>query len=319
MLTMPADVTITRDRPIRTWFNCGGRASRYAQPMTIDQLRQCLAIDGALRVLGDGANLLIADEGVDELVIELNTGDFAAVQIDMHAADGYGIVRAGAGVNLPKLIHQTHAAGLCGLEVLGGIPASIGGAAVMNAGGAFGEIGTFIDAVEVMSRDGQVHTLPRSACTFGYRHSTFGQIDRPIITAVHLRLTAGDAAAARAKLLDVMAYKKRTQPMAADSAGCTFKNPTLVAPIETIGDAGQRVSAGLLIDRAGCKGLRIGGAEVSTQHGNFFITHPGCTATDLLHLMAEVRRRVHSAFGVTLRPEVAIWGREATRMLAEAR
>ncbi|MCU0689339.1 MAG: UDP-N-acetylmuramate dehydrogenase [Phycisphaerales bacterium] len=317
MLTMPADVTITHDRPIRTWFNCGGRAARYAQPATIEQLRQCLAIDRDLRVLGDGANLLIGDEGVDELVVELNTGEFAAVQIDIDAARGSGLVRAGAGVNLPKLIHQTHAAGLCGLEVLGGIPASIGGAAVMNAGGAFGEIGTFVEAVEVMARDGQIHTLPKASCTFAYRHSTFGEMERPIITAVHLRLSTGDTAAARAKLLEVMAYKKRTQPMAADSAGCTFKNPTLASAIETIGVAGQRVSAGLLIDRAGCKGLRIGGAEVSSQHGNFFVTHAGCTATDLLNLMAEVRRRVHGQFGVMLRPEVAIWGREATRMFAE--
>lgn len=308
-MTMTIDkLAILTNHPIRTWFNCGGTADRFARPATIAELQHAVEIDPNLRVLGDGANLLVADEGVRELVVELNIGEFVDTQINAEA----GIISAGAGVNLPKLIHKAIAGGLTGLENLGGIPASIGGACVMNAGGAFGQFGDYLHAVHAVTRRGEHIVLSRDECRFDYRHTTFGPASSPhrdlIIARVDLKLAHGDAAAARAKLLEVMDYKKRTQPMAADSAGCTFKNPTLTTNIEGIGTAGQRVSAGMLIDRAGAKGLRIGGAEVSQQHGNFFITHPGCTATDLLALMRLVRTRVHERFGVEIQPEVAIWG-----------
>ncbi len=306
---------ILERQPIATWFRCGGGAQRLCRPATGAQLREALRIDPRARVLGDGANLLVADQGVAELVIDLSQGEASRARVEGE------VVVAGAGAKLPQLIHATHKLGLCGLETLGGIPASVGGACVMNAGGAFGQIGDHVHAVRALARGeapGQPARelrLTRERLRFDYRCAMWQDelgAWRPladlVIEAVELRLAPGDAAAARAKLIEVMDYKKRTQPMAAHSAGCTFKNPTLEAGIEGIGAPGARVSAGLLIDRAGCKGLRIGGAHVSEQHANFFATDEGCRAGDVLALMAEVTRRVHERFGVRLHPEVVVWG-----------
>ncbi|MFN9064336.1 MAG: UDP-N-acetylmuramate dehydrogenase [bacterium] len=302
-MTIP-DITILHDQPIRTWFNCGGVAHRLARPVNVQEVVRCVEVDAQLRVLGDGANLLVADGGVRELVVVLEGGEFGRVEIDRER----GVVSAGAGVKLPGLIHEGIKAGLCGLENLGGIPASIGGAVVMNAGGAFGQIGDYVLAVEGVTRRGECVVVPREEIRFDYRHADFGGHAGLIVTRVDLGLVKGDSAAARAKLLEVMAYKKRTQPMAAYSAGCTFKNPVLGADVAGVGVAGSRVSAGMLIDKAGCKGVRVGGAEVSVQHGNFFVTHPGCTAGDILGLMGLVARRVREEFGVELAAEVAVWG-----------
>ncbi|MBY0309461.1 MAG: UDP-N-acetylmuramate dehydrogenase [Phycisphaerales bacterium] len=301
-----ADVEILENQPIPTWYKCGGRAGRFARPETVEQLRRCVGIDPALRVLGEGANLLVADGGVQELVVRLDRGEFAALKID-HAS---AVAHVGAGYDLMKLVHETHKAGLTGLENLGGIPASVGGAVTMNAGGAFGQIADFVHAVHGLTRAGEAVRLAKNQVVFDYRHSDFTKAGKDfLITSVELKLRRGDAAAARAKLKDVMAYKKKTQPMGADSCGCAFKNPVLLHDLRGIAVAGTRISAGMLIDKAGCKGMTVGGAAVSTQHGNFlYAAAPACTATDLITLMRQVRDKVKAAFDVTLRNEVVIWG-----------
>lgn len=306
-VTLP-DVAILADQPIATWYKCGGRAKRFARPATIDQLRRCVEIDPALRVLGEGANLLVADAGVDELVVRLDQGEFVSLRIDQASA----VVHVGSGYDLMKLIHETHKAGLTGLENLGGIPASVGGAVTMNAGGAFGQIADFVHAVHGVTRGGEVVRLARNQIIFDYRHSDLGKLGAGmIITGAELKLkrAIGDTSAARAKLKEVMAYKKKTQPMGADSCGCAFKNPAILHDLRGIAVAGTRVSAGMLIDKAGCKGMTVGGASVSTQHGNFlYASSPSCTATDLITLMRQVREKVKAAFDVTLQNEVVIWG-----------
>jgi UDP-N-acetylmuramate dehydrogenase len=308
-MTMTAtDVQILSDQPIATWYKCGGRAKRFARPATVEQLRRCVEIDPNLRILGEGANLLVADGGVDELVVRLDQGDFVALKIDQATA----IAHVGAGYDLMKLILETHKANLIGLENLGGIPASIGGAVTMNAGGTFGQIADYVHAVHGVTRKGEVLRLARNQIIFDYRHSDFGQLGAGmIITAIELKLKRAvpDATAARAKLKEVMAYKKKTQPMGADSCGCAFKNPVLLHDLRGIAVAGTRVSAGMLIDKAGCKGLTVGGATVSTQHGNFlYAAAPTCTATDMITLMRQVRDKVKATFNVTLQNEVVIWG-----------
>jgi UDP-N-acetylmuramate dehydrogenase len=177
---------------------------------------------------------------------------------------------------------------------------------VMNAGGAFGQIADSVLRVHALNRDGRAVTLERSRIDFGYRRSGLNEL---LITGVDLQLTPSEPAALRARLKDVMAYKKNSQPLAAKSAGCCFKNPTLAHDLDAIGAKGARVSAGMLIDRAGLKGLKSGGAEVSPVHANFLITHPGACARDVIRLMREVRRRVSDAFGVDLEPEVVVWER----------
>jgi UDP-N-acetylmuramate dehydrogenase len=296
-----ADPTIA-PAPIPTWFGIGGAADRFCTPRTPAELRRCLDIDPNLRILGEGANLLVDDDGVSELVVELSAPGFTRVEIDQKT----GHVTAGAGADLSKLVVESVRLGLSGLEGLGGIPATLGGAAIMNAGGAFGQICDSVARVHALSRDGREVTLERADIDFSYRHSGLTGL---IITSVELSLPPGNAAMLRARLKDVMAYKKNSQPMADNSAGCCFKNPTLAHDLKDIAPAGQRVSAGLLIDRSGCKGMRVGGAMVSPRHGNFVVTGPGAKARDVIELMDLMIKRVRDTFGVTIEPEVVIWRR----------
>jgi UDP-N-acetylmuramate dehydrogenase len=296
------------DAPIHTWFGIGGRADALARPRSVDELRDLLRMYAgqSIRVLGDGANLLVDDAGVDGLVVSLEKLDsieyigwdpVTGPVPDRATAIG---MRVGAGVKLPKLIVETVRFGIAGLEVLSGIPASVGGAVFMNAGGAFGQTADVVDAVHAVSRLGDTLAIPHDQIQFDYRHSGLGWL---IITAVEFDLTLLPTerhASLRQRMKDVMAYKRDTQPLGEDSAGCVFKNPVVT---------GTRVSAGMLIDKAGCKGMRIGGAEVSEVHANFIVTEPGCRAADVIDLMERVRDRVRTTMKVELEPEVAVWRR----------
>lgn len=293
---------VEESAPIPTWFMVGGRADRLIRPESAAELRVCLRMDSNLRILGDGANLLVDDAGVSELVVCLDREPFTSIQLDART----GRVVAGAGAKLPRLVNETSRAGLAGLEGLGGIPATVGGAVVMNAGGKFGEIGAAVRCVHALDREGRTLTLSGRDCRFAYRSSTLGGL---IVTAVEFDLTPTDPLALRTRLGQVMEYKSRSQPLSASSAGCCFKNPVLSRAIDGVGEPGQRVSAGLLIDRAGCKGATVGGARVSDQHANFFVTRAGCCARDVLDLIAQVQRRVHEHSGVALETEVVIWKR----------
>jgi UDP-N-acetylmuramate dehydrogenase len=296
--------------PLPTWFGIGGGADRFCRPESPDELRRCVELDPNLRVLGDGANLLVDDDGVAELVVSLKSPAFTSVAIE----PGSPRVSAGAGADLPRLILDTARAGLEGLEGLGGIPATVGGAAIMNAGGMFGQIADRITHVHAVNREGREVTLPRDEIAYSYRHSGLNDL---IITRVDLELTPADPNAVRARLKEVMAYKKGSQPMAENSAGCAFKNPLVGRHFTATREngtrveiaAGKRVPAGMLIDLARCKGMTAGGAGVSERHANFIVTTPDATARDVITLIEQVTRRVHDAFGVTLEPEVVIWSR----------
>jgi UDP-N-acetylmuramate dehydrogenase len=282
------------------------------RPRSLDDLRGCLDLDPSLRVLGDGANLLVDDPGVAELVISMDAPEAKEAEIDAPS----GLVRARAGARLPGLINRCVREGLAGLEVLAGFPASIGGAIMMNAGGAFGEIASVVERVHALDRRGNPVTLERREIPFAYRRSGLGRgaLDL-IVWEAELRLTPSDRAALDARRREIMEYKKSTQPMSENSAGCCFKNPVLSTPLPSLGPVGekvgQRVSAGLLIDRAGCKGLAVGGARVSEHHANFITTSRDARARHVIDLMDEVARRVHAAFGVTLEREVVVWERGA--------
>lgn len=304
MTTLADQLQIEHNALIPTWFGVGGRADRLARPGSPEQLRRCLELDPALRVLGEGANLLVDDDGVGELVVAMTEPGMRAVTF---VPDSSRVI-AMAGADLPRLCVEAVRRGRAGLEGLGGIPATIGGAAVMNAGGAFGQFADAVKSVRAFTRDGREVVIPREKIDYRYRHSGLNDL---VIVSVELELPEGDPEALRTRLKDVMAYKKRSQPMADRSAGCFFKNPTLTADIEGIGAAGQRVSAGMLIDRAGCKRMGIGGASVSERHANFVVTGEGAGARDVIELMAEVRRRVRDAFNVELDPEVVVWRRSA--------
>lgn len=299
MTAVQADPEIIEHAPIPTWFGVGGHADRLCKPRSVSDVMWCVTNDEPVRVLGDGANLLVADDGVDGLVLDMS--GLNGVEINQKI----GFVRAGAGVKLPKLINDTVRAGLGGLETLTGIPASVGGGAFMNAGGKFGEIADTVTAIEAITQGGATVRYERADIAYSYRQSGI----RGVIIAIEFALTPGDPAQLREHLKSCMAYKKSTQPLAADSAGCCFKNPTLTEDLADIAPAGARTSAGLLLDRAGCKGMRVGGASVSHEHANFFVTEPGATASDLIELMTRAAARVRDTFGVSLQREVVVWDR----------
>lgn len=295
---------IERDAPIETWFGVGGGADLLARPRDERELADLLRehAGAGVHVLGDGANLLIHDAGIDGLTICLGEMD----GVEYPEADEAPIVHAQAGANLPRLIRECVARGLAGVEGLAGIPATLGGAIIMNAGGAFGQISDVVRRVHALTREGQRVTLARNEIDFAYRRSGLHDL---IITGVELRLErveGEDQPELRESLKRVMAYKKHSQPMGERSAGCVFKNAEI---------GRERVSAGRLIDEAGCKGLSVGGASVSHVHANFVVTTPESTARDIIELMARVRERVEAFHGVTLHPEVVIWTRSGVEAL----
>ena len=299
------EVDVQADAPLGplTWFGIGGRADALVRPRTVEALSTLIARchrDGIdFRVLGDGANLLVADEGVSGVVVKLDQPVFR--ERKLNARGSVEAVRAMAGVSLPRLITEAVGAGLAGLEGLGGIPASIGGAVRMNAGGAFGAISDALHSIAVIDRRGEVGVHPASSLDLSYRHASIPGV---IVLWAAFRLVEGDPVALRDRLKEVMSYKSSTQPLAGHSAGCMFKNPPARA-----GEPGPRTSAGKLIDQTGLKGTRIGGAVVSPHHANFFLVEPGATAGDVVSLAELVASRVEDRFGVRLEREVVVWDR----------
>jgi len=277
-----------------TWFGLGGPAKYFVQPNDLPSLQ---AIVGRLRqediamyVLGAGANLLVHDEGVNGAVIAMNgaTGK-AFKKFEINRASG--IVTAGAGLNVPKMLQECTQAGLSGLECLAGIPGSVGGEVKMNAGGAFGDIGSRVHSVTVMDAQGKVTVKEKDDLSFEYRKSN---ISEKFILEATFALTEDDQQRIMTKVKEIWMYKMNSQPLADKSAGCVFKNP-------------RGLSAGALIDQTGLKGAAVGGAEVSTKHANFITAKKGAKAADVLSLIAQIKEKVVEKFDVKLETEVVIW------------
>jgi len=279
------------------WYGVGGPAEIFARPRSVQQLSalaaRCREREIPVRVLGRGANLLVADAGVSGVVVRLDDPAFRQCHLEENRA------RVGAGFDLSKLVLQTARQGLSGLACLAGIPASVGGAVRMNAGGAYGDIGQAVRRVQVMDQSGQVYTRDREDLVFGYRHTN---IVARYILEVEFELEAAEPESLMKRVKEIFFYKKNTQPLASDSAGCAFRNP----PAEAFG-SGEILSAGALIDRAGMKGYRVGAARVSSVHANFIVTEPGATAADVIAVMEAVRARVAERFGIELEREVVVW------------
>ena len=297
------DVDVAHDAPLATltWYGIGGKADLLIRPRSIDALatliKRCNREGTPVHVLGEGANLLVADEGVDGVVIRLDHETFREMRYNRQGE--IHLMRCMAGADLARALMDSTRRGLDGLSPLAGIPASVGGATRMNAGGAYGAIGDAIDAVTTITAVGDIVTYPAHELRFEYRSTN---IPDPVILATTFRLEQSDPIKLRDRVKEIFAYKKSTQPLAEHSAGCTFKNP--IDP-----ETGERVSAGKLIDLAGLKGETVGGATVSRHHANFITTKPGATATDVLALLERIRKRVFESAGIELESEVAIWKR----------
>jgi UDP-N-acetylmuramate dehydrogenase len=298
------DVDVVLDAPLgaMTWYGIGGRADLLIRPRSIEALaalvKRCRRQSVSMHVMGRGANLLVADEGVGGIVLKLDEPVFRELRYSR--LDERELLRAMAGADMARTLMDTTRRGLEGLSQMTGIPASIGGAVRMNAGGAYGSVSDAIVSVTCLTRDGQPVTYPAEELRFSYRQTN---IPDPIILGVVFRLTPEDPIALRRKVKEIFEFKKSTQPLAERSAGCVFKNP--IDPVSE-----ERVSAGKLIDAAGLKGFTIGGASVSTRHANFIITQPGAMADDVMQLLDTIRQRVFDHCGIELENELVIWRRD---------
>ena len=290
------DTRIRREEPLakKTTLQVGGAARLYAEPASVADLQAILraakARDLAVFMLGRGSNLVVPDEGVDGLVIALAHENWSAFE-----PKGDGRVWVGAGLRLKNLCGLAATAGLVGFEFLEGIPGNVGGALRMNAGAMGGWMFDVVEEVRLMTFEGEVQTLRKSAMHVDYRHCA--ELERAIALGALLQPAAqAEAAAIKARITVYKNKRQESQPRES-SAGCIFKNPP--------GD-----SAGRLIDVCGLKGERVGDAEVSAVHANFIINRGHASGADVLELVRRVRARVRQVKGVDLQPEVLLYGRK---------
>ncbi|MDR1299806.1 MAG: UDP-N-acetylmuramate dehydrogenase [Oscillospiraceae bacterium] len=283
-----------------TSLRIGGPVAAMFLPDTEDRLLALLRETGARGlsplIIGNGANLLADSRGFDAAAIKTR-------RLDGVELTPSGAIRAGAGATLRSIAAFARDCGLCGIEFAHGIPGTLGGAVVMNAGAYGGELGDVVETVRAAPRSGEnswgrAVDIPAAECGFGYRSSRFGWSGEIIISA-DIRLHAGDAAEISAKMERLAARRRDKQPLDEPSAGSAFKRP-------------ENGYAAELIDRAGLKGYAIGGAAVSERHAGFIVNRSGATSDDVLELLGYVRARVMEKFGIELEPEIKILRRDVT-------
>ena len=269
-----------------THFGIGGEATAYVEVSTVSELAALARFhkqwDVPVAVIGRGSNLLVSDSGFKGIGIRL-VGALAKLEVDGT------IVSVGAGLSLPRLSKTMSRAGLSGVEFALGIPGSVGGALIMNAGAWGSCFGDVVTNVTVMNDTGDIINLTHDEAHFEYRHS--GLETYFCVTGATLMLEPGDVDTITERMQTFYKQKVATQPFAEENAGCMFKNP----PDD---------SAGRLIDISGLKGYRIGGAEVSTVHGNFILNLDNATAEDVLKLVAYIQQQVREKTGISLQTEV---------------
>jgi UDP-N-acetylenolpyruvoylglucosamine reductase len=284
------------DQPLSrlTTIRTGGAADWLARPATQAELVETLHWAGseglAVGLVGSGSNLLVADDGFHGLAIKLD-GDLATIE-----REGERIL-CGGGARLPSAAAKAAGWGLSGLEFGINIPGTAGGAVRMNANAYGGQLARVLDWVEVSTANGTERRAP-DQLGFSYRRSNLGAGE--VVSRACFRLRPGDPAAIRATLATMRERRREAQPAGIKTFGSTFKNPEDER-------AGGR-SAGQLLEAAGCRGLRHGGARFSAKHSNFVENMGGASTEDVLELMAEGRRRVRDKFGVELEPEVQVLG-----------
>jgi UDP-N-acetylmuramate dehydrogenase len=283
-----------------TTFKLGGPADVLVTLDRSDELQRALSLardeSVPVTVIGGGSNLLIADRGIRGLVIRVRGGEVR--QVDP------GRVRADAGVTINGLVRWTIARGLASLEAWAGTPGTVGGAIYGNAHFQGRNIGEFVHAVCLMSREGRISEVPAADMEFAYDYSRLHRTGEIVVSA-DFRVGPGDPDRLRTIARESLAYRKRTQPLANASAGCIFQNPT---PGRDTLPADVPWSAGALVDRAGLKGAREGQACVSLRHGNFIVNEGNASAGEVRELIERCKRDVYRKCGVQLREEIVSMG-----------
>src|SRR6185437_4556310 len=238
-----------------------------------------------LRVLGNGCNLLVRDEGVRGVVLRLSEPAFTQIRVEGNR------VHAGTGTAVSALISHAARHGLAGCETLVGIPGSVGGALRCNAGDRYGDIGQFVRQVEIMDSSGAIQVRDRDELRFSDHASN---LDDPVILSAEFKLESDSADAIVKRMRKAWIARKAAQPLSFQASARIFKNP-------------RGLSAAALIEQTGLARTRVGGAEVSDRDANYFIVHPGASSRDVLRLIDLVRSRVQERFNMTLEQEITVW------------
>ena len=292
---VPTDVRgkLSKDAPLDklVWFKSGGKADWLFEPADLDDLTAFLSgldEDAPVMALGLGSNLIVRDGGVPGVVVRLGK-PFATVEVRRDQ-----VLECGGGASGILVSSTARDAGIAGLEFLRGIPGTVGGFVRMN-GGAYGrEVADILVDCDLVMPDGSVITVPVADLHYTYRHSDLP--DGAIVAAARFKGTPGDPKGIGAEMDRIAYAREESQPLRSKTGGSTFKNPP--------GDKAWR-----LVDAAGCRGLRMGGAQVSEKHANFLINTGDATSADIEGLGEEVRRRVSESQGVTLEWEIQRVGR----------
>ena len=285
-------LSVENDRPLgpMTTYRVGGGADLFvscASADDLDEVARVVALSGIdVLVIGNGSNLLVSDRGFRGLAIALGDAFDFVVLVGNE-------LRAGGATRLPVAARRSAAAGFAGFEWAVGVPGTIGGAVRMNAGGHGSDVARTLISTDIVDLRHRTRTTrPGRQLDLSYRHSNLTSTD--VVVEARFALTRGDPIRSEAEIADIVRWRRENQP-GGQNAGSVFTNP--------LGD-----SAGRLIDKAGCKGLRIGSAYVSSKHANFFIADDGGSADDVFALMREVRRRVRDAHGIELTAETKLVG-----------
>lgn len=272
-----------------THFKLGGPAEFFVQPRSREELagvvKHCFQKGIPLRTLGNGCHILVRDEGVRGGVLRLSDPAFAQIGVEERR------IRAGTGAPLSALISEAARHALAGLEFLVGVHGTVGGALRCNAGTRSGEIGSFVQRVEVMDGQGQVHVRERDELRFG---PSWSNLDDPVLLSAEFELETDQPDAIVKRMRKSWIQRKAREPLSFQSAVRIFKNP-------------RGLSAADLIEQAGLAKTRVGGAEISERDANFIVAHPDASARDVLRLIDLVRSRVRERFNVELELEITIW------------
>ena len=280
---------ILKDEPMdkHTTFRAGGKADYLVMPSNEEQVRDLVLLlkkeNVPYYVMGNGSNLLVRDQGFKGVIIQI------ARKMNQIRVEGETIY-AQAGALLSKIAAQALGEGLTGFEFASGIPGTLGGAVMMNAGAYGGEMKQVIVNACVLTSEGEIAVIPADLMELGYRTSVFAK-NQDIILSAQLKLEYGNEAVIREYMDELKEQRVSKQPLEYPSAGSTFKRP-------------EGYFAGKLIQDAGLRGFQVGGAQVSEKHCGFVINKDGATASDVMELMRQVSDKVYDKFGVRLEPEV---------------
>lgn len=295
-ITFEGDVRFMEPMMNHTSLRIGGPAYLFVIPRDLPSLKNILVVLKKRKIpflaLGGGTNILVRDGGIEGAVISLRS--FKKIEILSEDVANVKIY-VEAGTPLQRLVTFSREKGYSGIEGLAGISGSVGGAICGNAG-AFGyEMKDVLISVSIMDDKGRIKSLKKEDIDFGYRRSSISSTD--LLLSAEIMLKKDKKEHVSAKIEDFLKKKWETQPFSEPSAGCVFKNP-------------PGLSAGKLIDEAGCKGMRIGNIEASSIHANFFTNKGKAKASDFIRLMENVAQKVKERFGVVLEPEIRIVGKD---------